>query len=503
MSPHDADSNSANTDPVTERGFNTQEVQNAARDNLNFFAALTLPTVFEFDYPPVFLAVWSWLLHYVFLTRDFSKLALGLPRGFGKTTLMKLFVLYCILYTDRKFILILSSTANHAQNFISDVADMLDEPNIKAVYGDWRIGIEKETQDLKKFSFRGRPIILAGLGEGGTVRGLNLKNSRPDVMIMEDMQTSEAADSQVLSNKIYRWMLGTLMKAKNPTRCMYLFVANMYPTEHSILRKLKSNPQWVKFIAGGILANGESLWEDLQPIEQLLLEYENDIDSGHPEIFHAEVLNDENISKNTLLDLSKLPAYPYDEGELATGKFIVIDPSNDKINSDAVSIGYFECLNMRPVLRVLKCGRFSPFETIRETLTIALERGCSSIFIEANAYQYSLKFWFEFVMNQLGITGIRAEPIYSGTRSKNSRILDMFKAYAKGELFIHPSCVAEAHMQMADFNPLTDKNTDGILDLLTYAPRVLGEFSYLIAIDSIEGTQEADALGVIEFNSCF
>ena len=64
------------------------------------------------------------------------------------------------------------------------------------------------------------------------------------------------------------------MKAKSPEGCMFLFVANMYPTKTSILRKLKSNPTWVKFIAGGILADGTSLWEDLQPIQQLLSEFE-------------------------------------------------------------------------------------------------------------------------------------------------------------------------------------------------------------------------------------
>ena len=58
------------------------------------------------------------------------KIALGIPRGHGKTTLIKLFIVYCILFTDRKFILVMSATATLAENIIADVIDMLNEKNI-------------------------------------------------------------------------------------------------------------------------------------------------------------------------------------------------------------------------------------------------------------------------------------------------------------------------------------------------------------------------------------
>ena len=81
----------------------------------------------------------------------------------------------------------------------------------------------------------------------------------------------------------------------------------MYPTQGSILRKLKDNPYWTKFIVGGILADGTSLWEELQPIQQLLLEYQNDVASGNGDIFLAEVLNDETAGLKAGIDLSQNP----------------------------------------------------------------------------------------------------------------------------------------------------------------------------------------------------
>lgn len=488
---------------LQELAANAEETKALAKQDLDFLAALLMPTVFKYCYPDVFQAVWQWLLTYAHQRRTFPQLALGLPRGFGKSTLMKIFLIYCILFTDRKFILVVAATAKLAQNIISDVCDMLDEPNVKAVFGDWRIGLEKDTQELKKFGFRGRNVILAAAGAETKVRGLNVKNERPDVILMDDIQSRDCADSEVQSESLENWMVGTLMKAKSPESCMFLFVANMYPTKLSILRKLKTNPKWIKFITGGILANGESLWEELQPIAQLNAEFQNDLAMGKPEIFYAEVLNDENVQANNLIDLSKLPDNPYEDGDIAAGKFIIIDPSNDKVNSDAVSIGYFEVHSGLPMMMQLVEGRFSPGETIRNSLQLALSNGCNFILCEANAYQYSLLYWFDFVCRQLGIVGMNHLPIYSGSRSKNARILDMFKSYAAGELFVHDNCKLEVHLQISQFNALKTNNTDGILDLLTYAPRVLTEYAEFLASSSVIEAQEWEDLTVPEDNSCF
>ena len=114
-----------------ENAFNTQEVITNARDSLDFLAALALPVVFKYFFPPVFQAIWSWMLSFVHKTRDFSQLAIGLPRGFGKTMLIKIFILYVILFTRKQFILIVCGTQTKANNIIADIVGMLNESNIK------------------------------------------------------------------------------------------------------------------------------------------------------------------------------------------------------------------------------------------------------------------------------------------------------------------------------------------------------------------------------------
>lgn len=490
--------------PVKEATFKSEEVSTLSRESLDFLAALAMPLIYQYAFPPVFLAVWDWLREYVHKKRDFSQLALGLPRGFGKTVLMKLFILYVVLFTERKFVLILAENQTKANNILSDVVDMLEETNIKRAFGDWRIGLETDRQDLKKFGFRGRNIILMA-GTIEAIRGITLKNERPDVMLFDDIQSRTCAESQVQSESLEREMVGTAMKAKSPHGCLFLFVGNMYPTKWSILRHLKANPNWVKFIAGGILADGTSLWEELQPVEQLMREYENDLAMGRPEIFYAEVLNDENASSNNLVDLSNLPPLPYEEGDIPGGNFIIIDPSTGKINSDAVAIGYCEVYDGYPVLKELVNERLSPGDTISRALEMALRHNCRLIVVESVAYQATLNYWFQFICAQRGIIGIECVEVYPGGYSKNSRILSMFKQLKSGEIFVAPECRAQVFLQITQFNPLKRDNVDDILDLLAYMTKVLEMYSEFIAAMTVMVQQDGDTIQVLpaEANCCF
>lgn len=458
-----------------------EEIFEAAKTDMDLLASLAMPDVYKYAFPAIYaMGVWVLITGLLGKVRDFSQLALGLPRGFGKTLVVKLAILYAILYTKKRFILVISESEDKAISIISDVMDMLGEPNIKAVYGDWSIGKQSDNSKKKVFTFRGRSIILKPAGNKTSIRGITEKNMRPDMMVFDDIQDRDGSESLVLSKQLERWMYGTAMKAKSPEGCLFLFIANMYPTKGSLLRRIKANPQWIKFIVGGILSDGTSLWEDLQPIKQLVREFHNDLAAGQPEIFYAEVLNDENASVNGHIDLSQVPPYPYIDEDIPVGSFIVIDPATDKHKADSVTVGGYNIFDAIPVLRNVEEGAFSPGKTIQVALQMALEMGASLIVVEGNAYQYSLKYWMDLAITKLGITGITVVPIYSGSAAKTTRILTMFKALIAGEVIVHPDVKAVVHNQILQYNPLKRDNIDGILDVLTYPGRIMAEFPDLI-----------------------
>ncbi len=486
-----------------EADFQHSEVVEFSRTNLDFLAGLAMPEIYKYAFPDIYLTAWALITSKLLEFRDFTQFALGLPRGFAKTLVIKLLVLWAILFTKKRFIIIICENEEKAISILSDVFDMLNELNIKSVYGEWKSKESIDQRAKKVFGFRGRDIIVKGVGAGTGIRGITEKNRRPDFMIFDDIQSREDAESELLSSNLEKWMVGTAMKAKSPEGCLFLFVANMYPTKGSLLRKFQSNPNWIKFIVGGILQDGTSLWEELQPISQLLKEFQNDLEAGHPEIFYAEVLNDPTASVNTSIDLSKIPDYKYDDGDIPGGKFIIVDPSNDKVGSDDVGIIYFEVHDGYAQAMDVFEGKLSPEDTILKSLEMCFKHGCSLVIIEANGFQYSLQYWFNFICLQRGILGIEVRDIYSGMVSKSGRILAMFKQLSKGELGLHPSVRNQCFLQIMQYNPLRRDNTDGLLDCLTYGPRAIEMYPGEILAGNTIAEQEYGTLQVLEYNHAF
>jgi len=127
---------------------------------------------------------------------------------------------------------------------------------------------------------------------------------------------------------------------------------------------------------------------------------------------------------------------------------------------------------------------------------MALRHNCRLIVVEANAFQYVLGWIIQQALVRYGIVGIEVVPIYSGGASKNSRILTMFKQLLAGETLLADQVRAQVIAQIIPFNPLKTTNTDGILDLLCYAPRVRQEFGEFLLTGLTLEMQELSSMEV-------
>jgi hypothetical protein len=502
---HSASLDEGEDEVVIERNaFEKDEIVEACRIDLDFLAAMAMPDVYKYGFSSTHKVAWQILTGGILDgSKKFLQLALGIPRGHAKTTLIKLFILWCILFTNRKFFLVTCSIETHAINIIADVARMLQEPNIISVFGDYRSGLETDTKQLKKFNFRERDIVIFGIGAGGAVRGSNLNNERPDVIIMDDIQTREDAQSPIISKDLMDWMVGTLMKSKSQTRCLFLFAGNMFPTPHSILKQLKTNSTWIKFISGGILADGKALWPEHRPLPDLLEELHNDMAMGRAHIFFAEVMNDTEVGINSQVDYSRFPPWKWCSYDVPQGKFIIIDPSQGKGKDNDVIMRcevYDGVIGIRAIIE----EGFSPKNLILRALIEAIQSGTYVIAIESMAYQSTLLFWFEEVCKDHGISGISFLPIYTNTISKNSRIQKIVQAMqATNELVLHPDVRSLVQAQIKDWNPLKRDNVDDILDAASNAPKVLADYAMDILTPSNLMVIETDRAKVQEDNHAF
>lgn len=480
----------------------TEEVRAAMRNDMDTFGMLAMPEDITLEFPPIFKELWSMLTAVMHKARDFSKYAVGLPRGHGKTLVLKLLVLYAICFTQKRFILVICATEPMAKNILADIADLLDSPNIQAIFGNWRMRIEVDRQELKKFYFNGRPVILAAAGVGTSIRGMQLKNARPDLMIFDDAQTRECAKSVAESKAFQTWLLGTALKAKSPTGCTFMYIGNMYPDMEikpangtipavyaCMLRNLQYSKYWTSFIVGAILADGSALWEELQPLVQLLEEFENDKQLGSPETFYAEVLNDPQAGASGALDLAKVRMFVDKREQLHLGNFIIIDPAGEKDRSDDTAMGYFELhqtdhQHLTRVCKRIKREVMDPLRTIETALQWALETGCTLIAVESVAYQASLLFWFARVCEMNNINHINFVELYPGGYSKNRRILRSFREVENGLIWFTEDTYTEYTDQASKFDKMITTNKDDVLDIVAYSEQVMNNYDGLMTMQS-------------------
>ena len=461
----------------------TNSAITAAKQDVNFLAGITAPEHFPQDFPKEYLVIWEMLCNAAADTEEkFHHFNIGLPRGFAKTAIVKLWVMWLILFTDKRFILATAANSAKAEAIIADVAMLLSSPNIKLLFGSWTEGLVKNTATQKIFEFGGKTVILAAIGAGGDPRGLNVNMQRPDIIIMDDIQSRECAESKIQSASLRSWMFSTLYYARDPNRgCVYVFIGNMFPGDDCILEQLRLDPVWRSLIVGAILSDGTSLWEAVHPIKGLIQGLKTAISNGTAPMFFAELLNDNSTTALTgfrperLLDWN--PMYEINQPDCT---YIIIDPAGRKSTSDTTVIGLFHVYESTPWLIEFKRDILTPKATIMYALTLGMETGCFNILVEDIAYQESLLFWFEEICRTQGIGGFKFYPISRGNKSKNVAIVTMIKqlqglhsssytVVAKPELGLHPKVKQAVIYDIYRFNPDKSNNSDDLLDVLAYA----------------------------------
>lgn len=447
----------------------TAEAIELSRHDFNFFAALVNPDEFKFLFPSFYLTLFGLLTEF---RESIQRFAIGIPRGFAKTTFIKLLCVWYILFTHKKFILVVGASEKLALNTIADICDMLSSWNIKMLFGNWQARMEEDTKEQKVFYFRGRDIILKGIGAGTAVRGINRKSARPDVMLMDDVQKREDAESPDMANDLMKWILGTLMMARSNEGCTYIYVGNMYP-KNCILDKLRKDPTWTSFVVGGLLADNTSLWEELKPAAELLAEYASLTALGHAEIFVSEILNSTEFEAISGIDLNKIPSCPeyYIDTE-PEGSYILIDPSSGKKDGDDCTITHYSVVDGIDIMDQVESGTYTPLETILMALQMGITNGTRLICVEDVAYQATLLFWFNHVANEQGISGFQFHPVSPKNQAKNNRIKKGLLRFLAGEAYLHPRVRSLYLDQARNWDPLKTNNKDDIIDPPGYCAEV-------------------------------
>lgn len=490
------------------QNYNRAEAEEACKLSLDYLAGLVLGDAYMYAFPKTLLSFWHALIDSVVnvAPKSFPKLAIGIPRGHAKSTLIKLFAVWCILFTQKKFIIVICASDELAENMVNDIAAMLDTDNIVSLFGDWRAEQSTDRGAKKKFFFRGRNIIIKGVGQGASTRGINENNARPDIIIFDDSQTKEGAQSIAESTNYINWFSSTL-KIKSPHGTAFIYIGNMYK-ELVLKRNMDDTPKlracmlhnlsemggWKSFIAGALLSDGGVIWEELHPKEVLLAELADDIQLGTEEEWYAEVQNEPKFSKDLKLDMGKClivdsAAHKHISPE-ARYKYIVIDPSLGKKKSDDQVVGLFEVFDdLIPIWTKAKKFQVSQPKLVSAVLDWAVEENVALVCSEDYGMQAAIVQWFEEEKQRRELHNIQFIGINRGKMAKNVGIQNYFKHLHAQEQGLSPEVASYINTQADTFDVTVMSNKDDYLDVGYYGIKVWADQELRAKAEVINSTQ--------------
>jgi len=453
---------------VAEVQAEKEEVIERGKHDLNFFASLLIPTIMEFDFPLFYVGIFNLLKNRTpAQIGRILRFALGLPRGHAKTTFIKILICWLIVYDKISFAAVICATDDLAEALVDDINDMLGSDNAQKIYGFWTRQLIIDNKGEKQALYRNRHIILVARGAGSSIRGINRKHRRPDLLFFDDAQTKECDDSETERIKFRKWVVATIKIIAPRGDRLIIYVGNMYSDE-CLLYQLKENKSWVSLITGAIKENGEPLWPELHPLEELMESYFHDEELGEAEIWFAEVMNDP-VSKASSLLVNALPVHEHDESTLVPdGVFITVDPAGFKLSSDDNVIAVHYVFDGKGIIRELDAGIKDPEQLIIATLRLAIMHGASVIGIEEAGYQQTLLFWITKHMTEMGIEGIEVVPLKPSGRAKEARIRLFVQELYASNYHLWSEVRAAFIWQAMKYKIGKKKNKDDILDACAY-----------------------------------
>jgi hypothetical protein len=213
------------------------------------------------------------------------------PREHAKTTCLMVFVLWCICYRMRKFIVLLSDTEDQSKLQLDAIKNEIETNELmRRVYGDlqgpyWGLeGVETST---------GIKVICKGAGQ--KVRGLKFREQRPDLVLCDDLLNDELVETEERRAKIKRWFFGALVPCVAPGGV--LVVAGTLLHEADLMQELsESSEGWTvrRFEAcalDGLELKEPVLWPGPWSLKRLEDKRQMYVEKGEASLFYREYFN--------------------------------------------------------------------------------------------------------------------------------------------------------------------------------------------------------------------
>lgn len=167
-----------------------------------------------------------------------QKFAIAAPRGNGKTTLLRALALDLLLRNKKSFILWISGSLDQAKDSLESIKNELAGNLRLAQDFSGSTGQGPLWNQEEVVLMNGSKIKIAGVKK--RIRGLNHDGQRPDLVIIDDLETDEEVLNPELRDKAFNWLFSSLIPLGPPDgRMDLLFVGTIMHPDAALARALK------------------------------------------------------------------------------------------------------------------------------------------------------------------------------------------------------------------------------------------------------------------------
>ena len=229
--------------------------------------------------------------------------------------------MYRIVFQERKFIVIVSESEEKAKDFVIRLRDELEYN--KKLISDFSLDKKFKTTDWAKTDFiTSTNIRVTAKGAGQSLRGMIFKDTRPDMVILDDIETNETAGTSAVMD----YVLSNVLPAVNKRGVWDVCYVGTIIKDMATLHQMLINEEWCS-------AKWEALDENDEMIAPMLLPKEEYIRSkrmyeslGKMSVFFAEMHNNPMVADDAQTFKSEF-FQQYDNLPDSVKYFIFYDPA--------------------------------------------------------------------------------------------------------------------------------------------------------------------------------
>lgn len=362
-----------------------------------------------------------------------KRIAIAAPRGHSKSTLVNLiYLLWVIVHVKTRFVIIVSDTYSQSTLFLETIRTELESNDkLIAFYG---IKIEKSNEG----EIVANGIMIKAIGAGMKVRGLKYQESRPTLVIIDDLENDELVENKQRRDKLERWFNGALIPSMSSNGRVIMIGTILH--YDSLLNKIlmtEGYKEYTRLRYSAIQESGEALWHEHMSIERLNELKAEYTAKGQSYLFYQEYMNNPTTDENRKFKIEKTKFYEeaeLDKKQLLT--YITLDRaySTQKTADFTGVIVVSVDIENNWYIRTAKRFKGDEKELIDEIFDLYSYWRPRIMGIEQKAYEYTLKKWIEDEMrrrNQFFVI----EPLHDGGAAKIKRIEGLLPRYLSGSIY--------------------------------------------------------------------